>query len=138
MDLYAFWFDIRTRYFQRMMDTVLAGLKWQCCLVFLDDVLIFSRTFDQHMKDLRAVLSRLQTAGLKLKPSKCHFCCTDIKYLGYIITPNGIKPNTNNLKAVAEIRKPKTVSEIWTFLGMTGHYRQSLLATLRSQHPCAS
>ena len=110
--------------FQRMMDTVLAGLKWQCCLVYLDDVLVFSRTFEQHISDLCAVFERLQNAGLKLKPSKCHFCCTDIKYLGYIITPNGIKPDTDNLKAVADMREPCNVSEVRTYLGMTGHYRQ--------------
>ena len=69
--------------FHRMMDTVLAGLKWQCCLVYLDDVVVFSRTFDDHLRDLTMVFDRLAEAGLKLKPSKCAFCCAELLYLGY-------------------------------------------------------
>ena len=71
--------------FQRMMDTVLAGLKWQCCLVYLDDVVVFSRDFDTHVKDISLVFTRLNQAGLKMKPSKYFFCCTELLYLGYLL-----------------------------------------------------
>ena len=110
--------------FQRMMDTVLAGLKWQCCLVYLDDVVVFSRTFEQHVKDLRIVFDRLAEAGLKLKPSKCFFCCTELLYLGYLVTPQGLKPDPTTKRAILEFPAPRDVSAVRTFMGMTGHYRQ--------------
>ena len=110
--------------FQRMMDTVLAGLKWQCCLVYLDDVVVFSRTFDDHLRDLRLIFNRLFEAGLKLKPSKCFFCCTELLYLGYLITPEGLKPDPTTKTAILEYPAPTDVSGVRTFLGMTGHYRQ--------------
>ena len=59
--------------FQRLMDRVLRGLTWKQCLVYIDDVLIFSSTFEQHLKDIDQVLARFTYAGLKLKPSKCSF-----------------------------------------------------------------
>ena len=110
--------------FQRMMDTVLAGLKWQCCLVYLDDVVVFSRTFDTHLRDLQLVFDRLHEAGLKLKPSKCFFCCTELLYLGYLVTPDGLKPDPTTKRAILAYPVPTDVSGVRTFLGMTGHYRQ--------------
>lgn len=110
--------------FQRMMDTVLAGLKWQCCLVYLDDVVVFSRTFDEHIRDLRIVFDRLLEAGLKLKPSKCFFCCTELLYLGYLLTPEGLKPDPTTKRAILDFPTPRDLSAVRTFLGMTGHYRQ--------------
>jgi len=110
--------------FQRMMDTVLAGLKWQTCLVYLDDVVVFSRTFDEHLSSLRQVFDRLYEAGLKLKPSKCFFCCTELLYLGYLITPEGLQPDPTTKRAILDYPAPTDVSGVRTFLGMTGHYRQ--------------
>ncbi|CAF4634095.1 unnamed protein product, partial [Rotaria socialis] len=75
------------------MDIVLAGLKWQCCLVYIDDVVIFSPTFEQHIVDLEKVFQALQSANLTLKASKCQFCRREMRYLGHIITQNGIKPD---------------------------------------------
>ncbi|CAF4595292.1 unnamed protein product, partial [Rotaria magnacalcarata] len=86
--------------FQRLMDIVLAGLKWQCCLVYIDDVVIFSPTFEQHMTDLERVFQALQSANLTLKASKCQFCRREMRYLGHIITQNGIKPDPDLIKSV--------------------------------------
>lgn len=68
--------------FQRFMNTVLAGLKWQFVQVYLNDVIIASKTIEEHLKHIRAVFVRLREANLKLKASKCHFACTQVKYLG--------------------------------------------------------
>ncbi|CAF3343980.1 unnamed protein product [Rotaria socialis] len=93
--------------FQRLMDIVLAGLKWQCCLVYIDDVVIFSPTFEQHIKDLEKVFQALQSANLTLKASKCQFCRREMRYLGHIITQNGFKPDPDLIKSVKNFPQPK-------------------------------
>ncbi|CAF4545674.1 unnamed protein product, partial [Rotaria magnacalcarata] len=79
--------------FQRLMDIVLAGIKWQSCLVYIDDIIVFSPTFEQHVHDLSIVFDRLTNTGLTLKASKCDFCRRELKYLGHLITTDGIKPD---------------------------------------------
>ncbi len=86
--------------FQRLMDAVLAGLKWTCCLVYLDDIIIFSKTFDEHLEHLAQVLGRIQEAGLMLKTSKCYFARDRIPYLGHIVSAEGIEPDPSKIKAV--------------------------------------
>jgi hypothetical protein len=94
--------------FQRLMDIVLAGLKWQCCLVYIDDIIVFSTTFEQHLHDLRKVFNALSDANLTLKASKCHFCLPEIKYLGHLVTPEGIKPDPELVSTVIEFNQPTT------------------------------
>ena len=67
--------------FQRLMQLVLAGLQWSVCLVYLDDIIIYSRSIAEHLYRLRLVLQRLRHGGLKIKPSKCHFLNKSVKYL---------------------------------------------------------
>ena len=74
--------------------------------MYLDDLLIFSRTFEEHLEDLRLVIERLKQAGLKLNPSKCHFICLLVKYLGHLITPDGILPNPERVAAVKDFPTP--------------------------------
>ena len=71
--------------FQRVMDVVLAGLKWNICLVYLDDIVIFSETFGKHLERLESVLARLYRNKLTLKPSKCLFAATKIQFLGHVV-----------------------------------------------------
>ena len=110
--------------FQRLMDIVLAGLKWQCCLVYLDDVIIYSPTFEQHLIDLEKVFQALKSANLTLKASKCQFCRREMKYLGHVITRNGIKPDPDLIKSVANFPQPRKVKDVQSFLGLTGYYRR--------------
>ena len=110
--------------FQRLMDVVLAGLKWQCCLVYIDDVIIYSPTFDQHLNDLKEVFQTLREANLTLKASKCYFCRREMKYLGHIITQDGIKPDPTLIKAVSDFPQPKTIKDVQSFLGLSGYYRR--------------
>ena len=110
--------------FQRLMDVVLADVKWQCCLVYLDDVVIFSPTFEQHLIDLRNVFQALRTANLTVKLSKCQFCRREMKYLGHVITSNGIKPEPELIKAVKGFPKPKKLKDVQSFLSLTGYYRR--------------
>ena len=114
--------------FQRTMDTVLAGLKWHTCLVYIDDVLVFSPTFEDHLKDLRAVLQRFREHNLKLKPKKCAIAQQSLRYLGYVVTPAGIRVDPEKVRAVREILPPSTKSELRSFLGLTSYYRRFVKA----------
>ena len=110
--------------FQRFLDVVLAGLKWKSLLVYLDDICVFSSSFEQHKTDVEEVFVRLRKAKLKLKPSKCHFFQRQIKYLGHIISAGGILPDPDKLKAIERMPVPTNVSTLQSFLGLIGYYRK--------------
>ena len=110
--------------FQRFMDAVLAGLKWKVLLVYMDDICIFSNNFEAHIQDLEEVFIRLRQAKLKLKPSKCHLCQNEIKYLGHIVSPQGILPDPEKIKSISNMPYPTNVSELQSFLGLIGFYRK--------------
>lgn len=86
--------------FQRLMEIVLAGLARDCCLVYLDDVVVLGKTMDEHQDNLTKVFSRLREAGLKLKPKKCRLTQQEVEYLGHLVTKNGISTDPKKLEAV--------------------------------------
>ncbi|CAF1352468.1 unnamed protein product [Rotaria sp. Silwood1] len=96
----------------------------QSRLVYIDDIVVFSSTFEQHLKDLSSVFDHLKTAGLTLKASKCDFCRKELKYLGHIITPDGIKPDPGLIDSVKLFPQPTRLKDIQSFLGLTGYYRK--------------
>ena len=102
--------------FQRLMDRVLRELPWKQCLVYIDDFLIFSSTFEQHLKDIDEVLARFAYAGLKLKPSKCSFADGQVDYLGYKITAQGVQITTAKIDAILKIKPPETTENLFQFL----------------------
>lgn len=114
--------------FQRLMERVLAGLNppdgAAFVVVYIDDVLVFSRSLEEHLEHLRRVILRICEAGLKLKPSKCHFIREEVEYLGHLITPQGLKTNARLTAAVAEFPRPQNVSEVRRFLGLSSYYRR--------------
>lgn len=110
--------------FQRLMDSVLRHLKWQFCLVYMDDVIIYSKSFDEHLKHLQSVFHALHNANLLLKLEKCKFGLSSIPYLGHIISKDGIQPNPKNVEAIVKFPIPKNVEEIRRFLGLANHYRK--------------
>jgi hypothetical protein len=112
--------------FQRTMDKVLSGLIGKTCLVYLDDIVIFSKNETEHAEHLQEVLDRLQAAGLTLKASKCSFGLTSVNLLGYQISKDGITMDPKKVEAIVKLDPPKTVSEIRSFMGMAGYYRQCL------------
>ena len=109
--------------FQRLMQNCLGELNLTYALIYLDDVMVFSRTEEEHLHHLWVVFARFLEHGLKLKPSKCHFLQDEITFLGHEISAEGMKPGTVNLKAIAEMAPPRTYTEIWHFTGMTGFFR---------------
>ena len=92
--------------FERLMECVLAGLTFEECLIYLDDIVVFSTTFDQHLERLKAVFQRLREAGMKLKASKCHFAKMEVKYLGHIESKQGIRADPDKLNAMANYPVP--------------------------------
>ena len=114
--------------FQRLMQQVLSGLNPvegpDFVAVYLDDVLVFSETLDDHLMHLRLVLERIGQAGLKLKPTKCHLVRQEVEYLGHIITPNGLLPNPKLIEAVRDFAVPMSVKETRQFLGLASYYRR--------------
>ncbi len=109
--------------FQHLMDTVLAGAKGHC-MAYLDDVVIFSRSFDDHCCHLVDVLSRLAVANLRLKLSKCEFLKAEIQYLGHVISARGIYPNPAKVEVIENLDPPAEVRGVRSFLGMSGFYRR--------------
>ena len=114
--------------FQRLMQRVLHGLNPEegpdFVSVYLDDVLVFSETLEEHLGHLRSVMGRLGAAGLKLKPSKCCFIREEVEYLGHVLTPNGLKPNPERVTAVTNFPIPQSVREVRQFLGLASYYRR--------------
>lgn len=110
--------------FQRMMDTVLSGLKWQSCLVYLDDVVIFSATFEQHIERLRLVLEAIRSANLTIKPEKCQFAFEELRFLGHVISAQGVRPDPEKTAAVAKFSTPIDKKSVRRFLGLCSYYRR--------------
>ena len=110
--------------FQRFLDNVLRPVKTKFAMVYLDDVIVYSKTIKDHLNHLRSVFDLLRKAGLKIKPSKCIFLQTEVEYLGHIFTKEGIKPDPKKQKAVKEYPAPKNVDQTRSFLGLAGYYRK--------------
>lgn len=114
--------------FQRLMQKVLEGLNpehgKQFVVAYLDDILVFSDTLQDHLVHLRKVIDRLKSANLKLKPAKCLFTPKEVEYLGHVITPNGLRPNPRITEAVQDFPTPKDVQAVRRFLGMSSYYRR--------------
>lgn len=94
--------------FQRYMDTVLAGLKWQCLLVYLDDICVYSNTFEKHLTALELVFVRLDTYQLRLKASKCNLFQEQFLYLGHIVTQTGVQTDPKKIEALKHMPRPVT------------------------------
>ncbi len=110
--------------FQRTMESLLRHLPM--VVVYYDDILVSGKNREESMKNLRAVLKCLLEAGLRLKPGKCVFLQPEVKYLGYSISAEGLKPTEDKLEAIAKVPAPTTVSELRTFLGLLNFYGKFL------------
>ena len=110
--------------FSRLKDRVLAGLHWETCLFNLDDIIVFSSTWEEHLARLRQVFERLRHAKLKLGADKCTFAAKEVSYLGHRVTEEGLLPDSSLLAAIREIPPPKTATEVCSFLVLAGYYRR--------------
>ena len=114
--------------FQAMMNDVLKDYLDKCIVVYLDDILIFSKTEEQHLRDIESVLKVLKDASLKAKKSKCVFFAEKILFLGHVISQEGISVDKDKVKAISDWPAPKCVQEVQSLLGLTGYYRKFIPA----------
>ncbi|KAK3086720.1 hypothetical protein FSP39_022469 [Pinctada imbricata] len=110
--------------YQRLMERVFDGLHLHICYIFLDDVLIFSKTFEEHLERLEQVLERLRSVNLKLAPKKCEFFRGKVKYVGNLVSERGIEPDPAKIDKVKNWPKPRNSDEVRQFLGFVGYYRR--------------
>ena len=108
--------------FQRLMGKVLHGLKWKICLIYKDNIIIFSSTFQEHLHRLPLVFTRLHETNLTLKPSKCMFASTPVDFLAFVVSSDGILPNPDKSEAVCSFPVPKSVKDLRSFLGLSNYY----------------
>jgi len=119
-----FWFKVLSfglanapALFQWLMDLVLVGLTWEICLVYLDDVIIMSRSFDEQLERLKTVFSRLQAANLKLKASKCKLFQREVIFLSHLVSCAGIAPDPDKIRGVQRWPRPRNLMETRVFIG---------------------
>ena len=110
--------------FQRLMHSCLGDLNMTWCVVYLDDIIVFSDNPKDHIVRLEAVFKKLATAGLKLKPSKCFFFKEEIDYLGHLVSGKGVATSPKKIEAVTKWPVPQTVYDVRSFLGFVGYYRR--------------
>ena len=110
--------------FSRAMACCLEGLNWEIALCFLDDIIVFSRTFEEHLTRLRKVLSRLREYNLKLKPKKCKFLQSSVSYLGHVVSAEGISADPKKIDSIQNWTRPSTATQVRSFLGLAQYYRR--------------
>ena len=110
--------------FQRLMDSVLAGLHWKNCLVYIDDIVVIGKSFDDHLCNLQQVLERLRQAGLKLQPHKCKFLQSQVTYLGHVVSAQGVSPDPEKTSKIKSWPVPQSAQEVQRFLGLANYYHR--------------
>ena len=109
--------------FQWPMQNCMGKLNFNYCLIYLDDLIMFSQTAEEHLHRLCVVFDHLREYNLKLKPLKCSLFREKINYLAHQVSKQGVWPSDTNIKAIAEYALPQTYTEIRAFIGLVGHYR---------------
>ena len=110
--------------FQRLMEKCMGDMNLKEVIVFLDDIIVFSKTLEEHETRLMRVLTRLKEYGLKLSLEKCKFFQTSVKYLGHVVSQHGVETDPEKVKALKTWPRPQTLKELRSFLGFSGYYRR--------------
>lgn len=104
--------------FQRLVELILQGLNWQTCIIFLDDIVVFGSSFQEHLQRVEEVLHRIHDSGMNLKPEKCNLFQKKVTFLGHVVSSEGILPNPDNISKILQWPHPTTVTEVRQLLGM--------------------
>ena len=110
--------------FQRLMHGVMSDFMYNFALVYLDDILVFSKTFDEHIAQLDRLFGRIEQTGLKLKTSKCQLLRREVTYLGHTVSAQGVGCESEKTEVVRNWPRPKTVKQLQSFIGFASYYRR--------------
>ena len=110
--------------FQRALDMILAQFKWQTCLIYIDDIIIFSKDEESHLDHVDQVLEALHRANVTIKLKKCDFFTNKVKYLGHIIEPGKLSVDKVRVKALEETVPPENKTQLRAFIGLCNVYRR--------------
>lgn len=110
--------------FQRLMEKCMGDINLKEVLVFLDDLIVFSASLEEHERRLLQVLARLKEYGLKLSPEKCRFFQTSVRYLGHVVSEQGVATDPEKIEAIKTWPCPRNLKELRSFLGFSGYYRR--------------
>ena len=110
--------------FQCLVEKVLVGLTWKVCVPYIDDIIVFSKTPEQHLERLKMVFERFRAANLKINPSKCDFFRTQVPFLGHIVSKEGLQADPSKVEAVKTFPIFKNQTEVKAFLGLASYYRR--------------
>lgn len=121
--------------FQRTMTSILGPFIGKFVFVFIDDIIIFSSSVEEHVEHLRQVLQVCDQAGLRLKRAKCEFARTYVEYLGHIVSNEGLLPSPNNVVKIRKMQAPRNVDQVRSFIGMVNYYRRHIPECAQLLHP---
>lgn len=110
--------------FQRMIDDVLKEYIGKICYVYIDDIIVFGRDVDDHLKNIETIFSKLLESHLKVNLEKTQFLQTEVSFLGYVVAEGGIRADPHKIEAIQNLAPPKTLKDLKSFLGMTSYYRK--------------
>ena len=110
--------------FQSLMQSLFKGMTKDQAVIYLDDVCFYSKTFDEHIAILRQAFERIRNANLTLRPDKCHFLMSELKFLGHVVNEQGIAPDPGNLQKVANWPRPTNAKEVKGFVSLCSYYRR--------------
>jgi hypothetical protein len=110
--------------YQRVIQECLGDLNYKICVIYLDDLIIFSNNFEEHLERLETVLNRLRECNLKLAPAKCVFMQEEVKYVGFIVSQGGIATDPDKVEKVVKWPIPTNPEEVRQFVGFVGFYRK--------------
>jgi len=103
------------------------GLEYRYALIYVDDIIIFSKSVEEHLAHLEEVFKRLREANIKLNPKKCNFVKQKVECLGHVITPKGVEPDPSKLRVVQDFPSPRKLKELRSFLGLANYYRRFVI-----------
>ena len=110
--------------FMKAMHEVLRKHLFKSCIVYVDDIIVYSRNMTEHLEHLKEIFSCILKAGLKLKPSKCKFAAAQVKYLGHILSQDGVRPNPEKTTIIDNFPAPRNVKQVRSFIGLTNYYKR--------------
>ena len=121
--------------FQRLINSILRNFINKICVVYLDDILIFSTSLEEHVDSINKIFGALRKANLKIQIDKCNFFRKETEYLGHVLTRDGTKPNPKKIQDIVSLKLPETQKQIKSFLGLTGYYRKFIKDYARVAKP---